>query len=84
MKLEVMKEEGDPRLGHRRFLAREVIVKLPGDCIEQRREFGIGRRRGGVEQTIERGVVAIHERNAEAGSRQHRRFLLASYFPAQN
>src|SRR5208283_5969661 len=38
-------------------------------------QLGIRRRRGGVEQPIERGVIAIHERNAEQRSRRHPQIL---------
>jgi hypothetical protein len=66
-----MMKERDPRLDHRRFLARKVIVKFLRDHVEQRRQLGIGSRRGSIEQKIDRGVVTIHERNAKARSRRH-------------
>jgi hypothetical protein len=71
MKFEVMSKKRDPRPGHRRFLTCEVIMKFLRDRVEQGRQFGIRRRRGGVEQPIECGVIAIHEWNAEQRSRRH-------------
>ena len=55
--------------------AREWSVAWPPkflrDHVEQRRQLGIGSRRGGVEQEIDRGVVTIYKWNAEARSRRH-------------
>ena len=52
-----MKIKRDRPPGRHRFFTCEVIMKFLRDRVEQRWQLEIRRRRGGVEQPIERGVT---------------------------
>ena len=68
MKLEMGQQEGNAGFRHGHLLSREMLGKLSRDRREKRGKALVGGRCDVGEHALERGVIAVQQRDAENGS----------------